>query len=324
MDDEGNAVMEPSSEVHMDGQTYSISASEITGYENPYVSSGEPSGTMGNDDINVTFTYMPRTYGLTAKYVDESGNELAESVRSDCKYNKQYSTSAKEITGYTLTATPSDATGTMPASDKTVTYVYAKNKYKLTVKYQNEDGKNIKDKTEKDVYYGDEYSVEKENIAGYILTETPSNAQGTVGLKDITVKFVYKPRTYSITYDLNGGSLSKSNPETYTVESDKITLNNPTKDGYDFTGWTGSNGDDPDTSVSIKKGSTGDKKYKANWEMDSDSNVSGEGGTKSLKKGKKNRMESGRWTITGDATIYNGDLDFYVPEDISLTFTAVK
>ena len=72
------------------------------------------------------------------------------------------------------------------------------------------------------------------------------------------------PTTYTITYNLDGGTVS-GNPTTYT-SNDTITLNNPTKEGYTFTGWTGSNGTTPSTTVTIPKGSTGNKTYTANWE----------------------------------------------------------
>lgn len=80
-----------------------------------------------------------------------------------------------------------------------------------------------------------------------------------------------KPVSYNITYDLGGGSLAgeTSNPDEYTIETDDITLNAPAKSGYTFIGWTGSSGTDPQTSVTIKKGSTGNKTYKANYKADS-------------------------------------------------------
>lgn len=73
--------------------------------------------------------------------------------------------------------------------------------------------------------------------------------------------------TYSISYNLGGGSLPSgtTNPTTYTVNSNAITLNNPTRVGYHFAGWTGSNGTTAQNSVTIAKGSTGNKSYTANW-----------------------------------------------------------
>ncbi len=70
---------------------------------------------------------------------------------------------------------------------------------------------------------------------------------------------------YSITYDLDGGSVTGNNPASYTVESDDIILVNPTKTGYVFTGWSGTDLDDPSMEVIIAKGSIGNRDYKANY-----------------------------------------------------------
>jgi uncharacterized repeat protein (TIGR02543 family) len=78
--------------------------------------------------------------------------------------------------------------------------------------------------------------------------------------------YYWKVDNYTISYNLNGGTLNnKSNPTKYNVDTTNITLNNPTKSGYIFTGWTGSNGETAQTTVTIKSGSTGNKNYIANW-----------------------------------------------------------
>ena len=53
--------------------------------------------------------------------------------------------------------------------------------------------------------------------------------------------------------------------------TETFTLNNPTKEGYTFIGWTGSNGEIPQITVIIEKGSTGDLSYTANWEQNTSS-----------------------------------------------------
>jgi uncharacterized repeat protein (TIGR02543 family) len=68
---------------------------------------------------------------------------------------------------------------------------------------------------------------------------------------------------YTITYDLDSGSAD--NPSTYTYETSTFTLNNPTRLGYYFDGWTGSNGSTPQTNVTITNHSHGDRTYTANW-----------------------------------------------------------
>ena len=78
---------------------------------------------------------------------------------------------------------------------------------------------------------------------------------------NVSVTARWTPHNYTISYNLNSGSAS--NKTSYTIETDTFTLNNPTKTGYTFVGWTGSNGTTPQKSVSIAKGSTGNKSYTA-------------------------------------------------------------
>ena len=100
---------------------------------------------------------------------------------------------------------------------------------------------------------------ENSSFSGSAVTSIPT---GSTGNKVYYAKWT--PVTYTITYNLGGGSVS-GNPSSYTIESDTITLNNPTRTGYTFLGWTGSNGTSASTSVSIAKGSIGNKTYTANW-----------------------------------------------------------
>ena len=70
---------------------------------------------------------------------------------------------------------------------------------------------------------------------------------------------------YNITMDLNGGSGETT--LLYTVIDDEFALPTPTRNGYEFVGWTGEGITTPQTSVKIPKGSTGNKAYTANWQV---------------------------------------------------------
>ena len=72
--------------------------------------------------------------------------------------------------------------------------------------------------------------------------------------------------TYTITYV---GAGAHSNPATYTVVSDAITLSAPNaRDGYTFGGWYNNEACTGTAVTTIAKGSTGNKTLYAKWEMD--------------------------------------------------------
>ena len=100
-----------------------------------------------------------------------------------------------------------------------------------------------------------------QNCTGSAVTSLGATAYTA----NITLYAKWTAINYSINYTLNDGTAT--NPTSYNIETATFTLNNPTRTGYTFTGWTGSNGSTPQTSVSVAKGSTGDKTYTANWEL---------------------------------------------------------
>ena len=82
---------------------------------------------------------------------------------------------------------------------------------------------------------------------------------------NMTLQAEFELDMYPITYHLNGGENSENNPRSYTIESPDFRLLPPAKLNDAFTGWTGSNGDVPQLSVTIPKGSTGERIYYANY-----------------------------------------------------------
>ena len=114
------------------------------------------------------------------------------------------------------------------------------------------------------------YEFDKINAGeGVTVTANDNDYTITMPTSNVTVDVVYKAIEYQLTYNLAGGALAEgvSNPTTYTVESDAITLKNPTREGYAFEGWTGTGLTEATTTVTIAKGSTGDRAYTATWSL---------------------------------------------------------
>ena len=86
---------------------------------------------------------------------------------------------------------------------------------------------------------------------------------GTTG--DLHYKAEWRLAEYTINMDLNGGSGKEK--VIYTMTDEDFELPTPTRNGYEFVGWTGERITTPQTRVKIPKGSTGNKAYTANWKV---------------------------------------------------------
>lgn len=86
--------------------------------------------------------------------------------------------------------------------------------------------------------------------------------QGSTGDRTYTAN--WQVIEYTVTLDASGGD--PLDPITYTVET-PVILPTPTSTGYTFLGWTGEGETTPQPTVVLPKGTTGDKMYFANWEV---------------------------------------------------------
>ena len=126
------------------------------------------------------------------------------------------------------------------------------------------------------------------------LTGSPVTAIGNTetGNKEYWAK--WEINQYTITYDLAGGTV-EGNPDTYTVEMDTFTLKNPTRPGYIFTGWSGTGLDgENNMTVTIPKGSTGERRYTAHWRYNGGSS----GGSSSYPITVPSKTENGSVTVS--------------------------
>ena len=135
---------------------------------------------------------------------------------------------------------------------------------------------------------------------------------------------------YTITYDLAGGSVATANPTTYTIESAAITLNNPTREGYTFAGWTGTDLGAATTSVTIAHGSTGDRSYTATWtELVSyiDENGDAQSHTAAVIDGSRTNLPGGWYVVNSDVALttklnFTGDVYLILADDKTLSIDA--
>ena len=99
---------------------------------------------------------------------------------------------------------------------------------------------------------------------GEFTTQVTEIIQGTTG--NITLYAKWEPVSYTITYELDGGTNASENPAGYNVETETITLKDPAKAGYTFEGWY-KDGEFTTQVTEIIQGSTGNITLYAKWEL---------------------------------------------------------
>lgn len=222
-------------------------------------------------DKELTANYEPIAYYISYNSSEGQG----EMEKQEFAYNQTSKLNKNQFTkeGYTFIGWSTSIDGdvmfndeseisNLSSKDKDVITLYAKWEIiKLNVKYYDLFGALLKSET---VEYGNK-SVAPEDmfIDGYTF-EGWNPSLGVIR-EDTIYKAQYTINEYTIKYNFNTGNNDDAQEIKYNVESDMITLPTPTRTGYTFLGWTGSNGLKPQLEVIIHKGSIGDKTYKANW-----------------------------------------------------------
>ena len=233
---------------------------------NKIVSTDASYTTVAIADITYTPVFAESAKPVQFTFVDMFNNVISsQSVASgaDVKIPQ-----APTYTGYTFTGW--DKAFTNVTADLVVTAQYEINTYTVTFK----DWNGTVLKTQQVQYGGAATAPANPTRTGYtflgwtgegITTPQPNVTipKGSTG--DKTYIENWKLTEYNITMDLNGGS----GPEkvVYTITDEEFELPTPTRNGYEFVGWTGERITTPQTSVKIPTGSTGNKAYTANWKV---------------------------------------------------------
>ena len=170
------------------------------------------------------------------------------------------------ITGGTFLGTVESENGTIADSAKvSVRFITETGETLKTVKVLRGQRLALTDLPEIDpTQYG--YAKVKYTVGGKEYRDNSEFTDAVWYTEDETWVTVTRisPIAYTITCDLNGGIGRKT--YTYTVTDPDFTLQNPTKDGYVFTGWGGTGLEGTNNmTVTIPKGSTGNREYTATY-----------------------------------------------------------
>ena len=246
--------------VYEAGTTASLTATPKEGYHFVNWSDGADSNPYEFtviENVQISASFAPNQYTMT--FVLDNGEDNVEKTQD---YASDLTAPVNPTrTGFTFKGWDPEVPATVPASDQTFVAKWERNSYRLT---WDVDG----NQTEVDVQY--EASITKPedpSKEGYTFIGWTPDVSETMPAEDVTYVATWEINQYPITYDLAGGTLPDgvTNPTSYTIESDDIILSNPTRDGYTFEGWIGSDLLEPTLEVTIAHGCTGERSYTAMW-----------------------------------------------------------
>ena len=212
-------------------------------------------GSTGH--LAYTATWQINQYTIT---FNSNGGSAIDPITQD--YATEVEAPANPTrTGYTFAGWLPEVPATIPAENKTCVAQWTINQYTIT--FNTAGGSAIDPITQ-------DYATTVEPPAnptrtGYTFAGWDKDIPTTIPAENVTITATWTPVNYTISYELDGGSVDGNNPASYTIESAPITLINPTKSGYDFAGWTGTELDEATKTVTIATGCTGNRSYTATW-----------------------------------------------------------
>ena len=236
--------------------------------------------TVNSTDGDVTLTAVKEYNTYTVQFDKNHTDATGEMSNMNFTYGTAQNLTANAFTrtGYTFAGwnTKADGTGDSYSDQASVNNLtttnggtvtlYAQWTVKqYTISFNTNGGTAINPITQD---YGSDITAPANPYRmGYVFTGWSPALPTKMPAEDMTITAQWEIITYYITYNLDGGSVASANPDSYNIETASFTLKNPTKPGYTFIGWTGSNGTTPQTTITIAQGSTKDRTYTANYEI---------------------------------------------------------
>ena len=208
-DEEGN-IVEGTYGYEIDGlagDSYTTEQKEIYGYT--YVeNTNNTEGNMKEGIITVIYYYVRTdSQGVIVKYVDQDGNEIADTELITGKVKDSYQTIQKDIPNYDFVRVEGETQGELVEETINVTYIYKKIPAKVIVQYlekddtpdDNSDNIILANEQVIEGFSGDSYTTTRVNVDNYMAYgEDPANATGVMTREDIYVVYYYERKPSGI------------------------------------------------------------------------------------------------------------------------------
>ena len=196
------------------GDKYSTESIDIEKYvlvKSPDVTEGE----MTEETITVNYYYVHVSEGVIEKHIDKITGDVLESTVHTGNEGDEYTTTEKNITGYTrVNELPENATGNMTIDVIEVKYYYIKN-ITINVNYVDINTKEKIKVEEVSGLEGNEYTTAEKTFEEFefIEEQRPADAFGKFDRNDTEVNYYYVRKTKLIVQRINKFTNEKIQPD---------------------------------------------------------------------------------------------------------------
>ena len=212
--------------------------------------------TIGTGNNTVNYYYIRNRHLLTWNL--DGGTASGEYTSGQVYYGQTITPPQVTKTGHTGKWNKAPAV-TMPDEALTYNMVWTANTYTVTMDLSNGDTATKK------IIFGQPVDLPAPSRLGYTFGGWNEAIPDTMPANDLRFTAKWNLDTYTIQYNMDGGTNASGNPTSYNVTQLPITLKTPYKAGYTFLGWY----ENGTKITSLVAGKTGNRTLTAKWQANS-------------------------------------------------------
>lgn len=234
----GKSISNDVSNTIIEGQTYSTSKKEISGYTYSKVV-GNTSGTVGNSDITVTYYYKKNT-SVEVIHKDKFSGDILDTEKINGYVGDTFNSKENVYDMYVCVTRPNKESIILTDSNEILIYEYAKLS-KVTVIYKDVITNEELDRVVEIKKQGDSFTSEEKVFDNYNLYDKPENETITVERDDVELVYVYKKIYQKVTVkyiDENSGKSIVDDIVLQYKDGDNYITEEKAFDGYSLTSKT--------------------------------------------------------------------------------------
>lgn len=183
------------------GERYSFDLPDIEGYEKP---SDQFEGEFQDREVTKVIYYTADNVSMKINYLDDQTGAEIKHYPSETLtglVGTAYNVDPKMIDGYQLQQLPQNASGIFSVrGGHDINFMYHPNPSRLVLHQMDVTQNVLHEPVIKEGFYGQEYSIEPNTLAGYRFVNASDELKGTFPVSQKDINLYYQPDTVSFVF----------------------------------------------------------------------------------------------------------------------------